>query len=157
MITLSAILAIIFLAFRGRAIDSIRRHRLVAGELKAGCEKYGLSTSRMLVRRDWGLALDRDKSKMLYVRMQSHELISDLIHLGELLKCQVLRNHEHSRHGATIHERQEGRLKQILLEIQLTAPGGRYLIPFYNDGHDKLSEMKMLFQKAWHWQRMIAG
>lgn len=153
MLTISAILAIIFLVSRGYSIDYANKRKLIESALMAGCEKYGMNNSRIIVRRYWGLVLDIEKSLMVYTRVEKSGLKTQIIDLSQVSKCRILRKHTVSQPLFAIQKPREY-LAQILLEIQLSR-GGRYLIPFYDNDHDKLREMKILSYKARHMQRMI--
>ncbi|RYD56246.1 MAG: hypothetical protein EOP56_13005 [Sphingobacteriales bacterium] len=155
MVTASAILAIIFLVFRGSAIEYAIRHKLIAQELKARSSEYGMGRTTALIRRHWGLAFDKEQLLLLFVKMESGHIETELINLNYLHHCKIVQKNNVTQPCIPFHKEAKEYIEQIFLEIQLSTPKGRFHIPFYDGHHDRLSEMKTLFQKAWHWQRMI--
>jgi hypothetical protein len=155
MVTLSAIFAIVFLVFRGSAIEYAHRHKLIARELKTQATQHKLGRVTTLIRKHWGIALDKENLVLLYVRMEQRELKTQLINLNYMHSCRIVRKHNVLQSRMPFQKLPKEYLEQILLEIQLSLPEGRYYIPFFDDDHDQLSEMKTLFQKAWHWQCTI--
>lgn len=154
MITLLATTAIIFLVLKNHLYYLEVNAPKMAEELQRQAEDNGLHPNRILARKNWGLALDKTQSRLLYITVTQRKLKTMLLDLNKIKYCSIL--HTYTRSCSLFSMRGTKNRKYldcILLNIQYT--DSNYQIPFYSYGSDKLSEMKAQSRLARQWQRII--
>ncbi len=154
MITLLAIIAIIFLVLKSHLYYWEVNSRKIIEELKRQAEDNRLIQGRTLIRKHFGLALDKTQSYLIYATIAQHKLEAKVFDLSKVKYCSIL--HTHSQPCSLFSVRNTRNKKyvdSILLNIQYA--DNNYQIPIYHYGRDKLSEMKALSRQARQWQRII--
>lgn len=95
-------------------------------------------------------------SRLLYLSFKARKLTIEILELNKIKTCELVKTHTTQRSFFLITPKQKRWLAAILLHISY-ADHRDYQIPFYHNAHDKVGEMKRLFQKARYWQRIISS
>lgn len=154
MVTLLAIIVMLFLVLKSHfyclEVNTIK----IAEELKRQAEDNGLLPGRTLIRKNLGLALDRTQSYLIYATIAEHKLVARVLDLSKVKYCNILHIHSQPCSLFSIRGTKNKKyLDGILLNIQYA--DSNYQIPFYNYRNDKLSKMKIQSRQARQWQRII--
>jgi hypothetical protein len=156
MVTLLA-LAIIttLLLLSGHFSASKFGQELISEEMNNYTERHNLQMSRTFIRNNWGLLLDQEKSKLLYISVKADRLNVNLIDLHKVRSCSILNTYTTPSFRFLFNRKiQKGYIDCVSLKIK-QRDDSICQIPFYNYRSDKWYEMKMLVRQARHWQRII--
>lgn len=157
MVTLLTVIAIVLLVLRTHAVERRERRKLITKELRTYEARHNISLSTVFLRNHWAIALDSESSRLLYLTFMNRKLKTTILELDKIRDCGILKTYTSSRPFLLLGAKHKRRLGGISLQFKHMDSHGDYQIPFYHHAHDKVAEMKMLFQKARHWQRMISA
>lgn len=156
MVTLLALAIIITLLFlSGHFSASKFGHERISEEMKNYAQNHHLQASRTLIRNSWGILLDQEKSKLLYISVKAGKLEAKLLDLHKVVSCNI-RNTYTTQPFRFLFNRNVRKeyIDSISLKIR-HKDNSTCQIPFYSHRSDRLYEMKMLVRQARHWQRII--
>jgi hypothetical protein len=113
-----------------------------------------MSPDTTFVWRNRGMAINKALGKLLYVENSGGKETVQIVDITDLKACEIVKRYSQS--AGLPGGRTKKHLASIDLEllVKQNGPGG-CIMSFYNEKYDKVSDMKMLFQKAWHWKRML--
>lgn len=156
MVTLIALAIIITLLFlSGHFSASNFGQERISEEMKNYAEKHRLQASRTLIRNNWGILLDQEKSKLLYISFRADRLNAKLLDLHKVRSCNILNTYTTPSFRFLFNRNvQKEYIDCVSLKIK-QRDNSICQIPFYNYRSDKWYEMKMLVRQARHWQRII--
>ena len=100
-----------------------------------------------------GYMLDKSGERLLYVELDKNRTTQMLIDVAAVTGCEIVRTYK------TKSETKSGVAAKYLSKIHLHLLSGdshpHCKLRFYDEALDNVSDMKMLFQKAWHLKRSI--
>ena len=122
--------------------------------LKHLASSHDITMDKAFVWRNKGMAINKAAGKLLYVENSEGKVAAKVIDITNLKTCEIVKRYSHSAN--TPGGSSAKRLASIDLELQVAqGDANEWVFRFYNEKYDKVSDMKMLFQKAWHWKRML--
>jgi len=120
-------------------------------------EQNALRKDALFIRKKQGVWIDKKKNLLFYVLLNKDTIKETLINLSDLKTCEIRKNYTTQQQGGNFFfKKSKKHIDTIVLRLEQKDDSGSVLeIPFYKNNDDRLSEMKMLFQKAWHLKRLI--
>lgn len=120
-------------------------------------ENNALRKDALFIRKKQGIWIDKKKNLLAYVILDKYAAHHSLIDLSALKLCEIRKNYTDQQQGGILFlRRSQKHIDTIVLRLeQENSSEPAIEIPFYRNNYDRLSEMKMLFQKAWHLKRLI--
>lgn len=130
---------------------------MIEEEMKSAISKGALNIDEKVVLHNRIIAIDREKSVLLYVKLEKGEAKFDLIDLGQIHSCEIVKlGNKWTPTGKKSLKPVEEHINAINLQLQATN-NISFDINFYNEMEDDISEMKNLFDKAISWRDTIIG
>ena len=151
------ILAVPFAALLIRYVRKRSTNNIdVAKELREFAEENRVSPDASFVWKHRGIAINKARSVLLYIDAKGKTPVRHLISLTQLKNCNIVRTYKSAKIDKATGKPPVSYLSSISLRLLLEDDQkSNVVLPFYSSGHDKVTDMKMLFQKAWHWKRII--
>jgi|GEM_PF-6156636 len=115
--------------------------------------KNGFTSNTEFVSCNRGYMLDKTGERLLYVELDKGKATHMLIDVAAVSGCEIVRTYKAKS------EAKPGSAAKYLSKIHLHLLSGdshpHCKLRFYDEALDNVSDMKMLFQKAWHLKRSI--
>ncbi|RYZ47347.1 MAG: hypothetical protein EOP49_21590 [Sphingobacteriales bacterium] len=126
----------------------------LAGKLKELADRHQVNPGTIFTTGNRAMSINKAAGFLFYVEQQEDRLISHAVDITRLKGVELIKRHGFSGSASGADVKQHLAAIDLHLNTGLQGSDG-YVLSFYSEKQDQVSDMKMLFQKAWHWKRLM--